>query len=576
MTTQLSVTTGQHSDKGLKPLNQDFHGLVLPENHQLRSKGIAVAIADGISSSNVSQIASESAVAGFLSDYYSTPDSWTVKQSAQRVLRASNAWLHAQTRQSRYRYDQDRGYVCTLSVLVLKSATAHLFHVGDARVYRVQGDSLDQLTSDHRVWLSRDDSCLNRAMGLGQQLDIDYLATPVWPGDTFVLATDGVYEHLCEGDMAGIIRESCNDLENAAKQIVAAALGNGSDDNLSVQIVRVDSIPASKSNDEITRNAHQLPFAPELHSGHVVDGYRIQRPIHASSRSHVYLAVDEASSRQIALKVPAMEMQQDPAALEHFTTEQWVAQRINSPHVVRAFAPERQHSCLYLATEYVQGVSLKQWLQDNPHPDLETVRRLVEQIARGLRAFHRLEMVHQDLKPENILIDNEGTVVLIDFGATRIAGLQELKEHDEPYWPRGAALYSAPETFLGEPASWQADQFSLGVITYQLLTGQLPYGTRVPGIRNPNQLRRLSYHSARLHRNDLPGWVDSAIARAVNPEPHKRYQALSEFLFDLRQPSRHWHQQHRKPLIERHPVGFWQGLSALLLFALILSFAYRP
>ena len=576
MTTQLSVTTGQHSDKGHKPVNQDFHGLIIPDNRQLRSKGIVVAIADGISSSNVSQIASESAVAGFLSDYYSTPDSWSAKQSAQRVLRATNAWLHAQTRQSRYRYDQDRGYVCTLSVLILKSATAHIFHVGDARIYRLQGKGLEQLTTDHRVWLSRDDSCLNRAMGLNSQLDIDYLTVPVWPGDTFVLATDGVYEHLPESSMAGIIRESGDDLDTAARQLIATALANGSEDNLSAQIVRVDSIPANKSNEEVTRDAHQLPLAPELVPGQPLDGYRTLRQIHSSSRSHVYLAVDQASNRQVALKVPAMEMQQDPRALDHFAIEQWVAQRINSPHVVRPFAPERQRSCLYLATEYVQGISLKQWSLDNPNPDLETVRQLVEQIARGLRAFHRLEMVHQDLKPENILIDSQGTAVLIDFGATRIAGLQELREHDEPTWPRGAALYSAPETFLGEPAGWQADQFSLGVITYQLLTGQLPYGTRVPGIRNQSQLRKLSYHPARPYRNDLPGWIDEALARAVHPEPHKRYPALSEFTFNLRQPSHHWHQQHPKPLIERHPLGFWQGLSALLLLALLLSFAYRP
>ena len=576
MSSPLSVSTGQHSDKGRKPVNQDFHGLLVPGDHQLRSKGIAVAIADGISSSNVSQIASESAVAGFLSDYYSTPESWSVKQSAQRVLRASNAWLHAQTRQSRYRYDQDRGYVCTLSVLIVKSATAHLFHVGDARIYRMQGQSLEQLTTDHRVWLSSDDSCLNRAMGLSPQVDIDYLTVPVWPGDTFILATDGLYEHLPERTITGTIKTAGNDLDSAARQLIAKAVANGSDDNLTVQIVRVDSVPASQSSKEITQQARELPFAPDLVPGQVLDGYRIVRSIHASSRSHVYLAVDEASNQQVALKVPATDLQNDPMGLEHFATEQWVAQRINSPHVVRAFAPERQRSCLHLATAYVQGTSLRQWLLDHPKPELETVRQLVEQIARGLRAFHRLEMVHQDLKPENILIDEQGTVVLIDFGATRIAGLQELHEHQEPHWPRGAALYSAPESFLGESTGWQADQFSLGVITYQLLTGQLPYGTRIPGIRNQRQLRQLNYHPARLHRDTLPEWVDQALARALHPEPHKRYPALSEFLFDLRQPNPLWQKQHRPPLIERHPVVFWQGLSALLLFALMLSFAYRP
>ncbi|KPQ30623.1 MAG: Serine/threonine protein kinase [Marinobacter excellens HL-55] len=461
-------------------------------------------------------------------------------------------------------------------MLVLKSATAHLFHVGDARICRLQDNSLEQLTTDHRVWLSQDDSCLNRAMGLSQQVDIDYLTVPVWPGGVFVLATDGLYEHLPQREIARAIREAGDDLDTAAQQLVATALANGSDDNLTLQIVRVESVAASRSNKEVAQQAQQLPFAPELASGQVLDGYRIIRSIHASSRSHVYLAADELSGQQVALKVPAVETQQDPGALSVFATEQWVAQRIDSPHVVRAFAPERQRSCLYLVTEYLQGTNLRQWLLDNPTPALETVRQLIEQIARGLRAFHRLEMVHQDLKPENILINTEGTVVLIDFGATRIAGLQELNEHQEPHWTRGAALYSAPESFLGEPTGWQADQFSLAVIAYQMLTGQLPYGTRVPGIRNRKQLHGLSYHPARLHRDNLPEWIDQALARALHPEPHKRYPALSEFLFDLRQPNPQWQKQHRLPLIERHPVVFWQGLSALLMLALMLSFAYRP
>ena len=109
-----------------------------------------------------------------------------------------------------------------------------------------------------------------------------------------------------------------------------------------------------------------------------------------------------------------------------------------------------------------------------------------------------------------------------------------------------------------------------------MLTGQLPYGTRVPGIRNHRQLRQLRYHPARLHREDLPAWIDHALARALHPEPHKRYPALSEFLFDLRQPNPQWQQHHQKPLMERHPVAFWQGTSALLLLALLASFAWRP
>ena len=137
--------------------------------------------------------------------------------------------------------------------------------------------------------------------------------------------------------------------------------------------------------------------------------------------------------------------------------------------------------------EFVDGQTLTQWMIDNPKPDLETVRGIVEQIARGLRAFHRMEMLHQDLRPENIMIDKTGTVKIIDFGST-----------GSPAWSRprrpparddilGTAQYTAPEYFLGESGSPRSDLFSLGVITYQMLTGRLPYGAQVARARTRSQ-----------------------------------------------------------------------------------------
>src|ERR1700733_4655868 len=120
MPRELQISVGQHSDKGRKPANQDFHGVLFPEQPLLGLKGIAVLLADGISSSNVSHIASESAVKSFLTDYYCTSETWSVKSSAHRVLEATNSWLNAQTRRSQYQYERDKGYVCTLSALVVK------------------------------------------------------------------------------------------------------------------------------------------------------------------------------------------------------------------------------------------------------------------------------------------------------------------------------------------------------------------------------------------------------------------------------------------------------------------------
>src|SRR5216117_1879838 len=107
MSGELKISVGQHSDKGRKAANQDFHGVLIPKEPLLGMKGIAVVLADGISSSDVSQIASESAVKSFLTDYYCTSEAWSVKTSARRVLAATNSWLHAQTRRSPDPYDKD-------------------------------------------------------------------------------------------------------------------------------------------------------------------------------------------------------------------------------------------------------------------------------------------------------------------------------------------------------------------------------------------------------------------------------------------------------------------------------------
>ena len=220
MSKKIAVRLGQFADKGVKAEQQDFHGAGLPEGYILTQKGIVCAIADGISSSNVSHIASETAVSSFIQDYYSTPDSWSVKTSAERVIRSINSWLYSQTQQSQDRFDKDRGYVCTFSSLVLKYNQAYLFHIGDARIYRIQNGVMEQLTTDHRISLSSQQSYLSRALGVEAKVEIDYVKVQVYPEDIFLLMTDGAYEHLNQNIILKKIEET-EDLNQAAQQLIA-------------------------------------------------------------------------------------------------------------------------------------------------------------------------------------------------------------------------------------------------------------------------------------------------------------------------------------------------------------------
>ncbi|MBA6326889.1 bifunctional protein-serine/threonine kinase/phosphatase [Colwellia sp. MB02u-6] len=565
MSQALTVSIGGATNKGRKKINQDFLGSIIPKEPILSSKGIVLAMADGISSSNVSQIASETAISSFLEDYYCTSDSWSVKNSAQKVIKSINSWLYSQTRNSPYRFDKDKGYVCTFSALILKSNSAHLFHSGDTRIYRLSGQQLEQLTEDHRRVVSAEVSYLTRALGINQTFDIDYQSQLLEQGDIYIIATDGVYEFLNNTQIANSVNNAPS-LDNAADAIIAQALALGSDDNLSVQIVRIDNVP-SYQLDEV----HQLtllPLPPRLSPRMQFDGYEIIREIYISSRSHVFLARDNDTQQTVVIKTPSTELRTDTQYLERFMLEEWIAKRINNPHVVKAIIPKRKRHYLYLVTEFIDGISLSQWMIDHPEPSLEQVRNIIEQTAKGLQAFHRQDMIHQDLRPANIMIDNTKTVKIIDFGSTFIAGVTDA---DTEEIMRGTIRYSAPEYFLGHLGTQASDLYSLGVITYQMLSGKFPYGREIAQANSVSAQRKLNYKSMIDDNTEFPLWIDDTLERALKIDPLKRYSVLSEFVHDLRQPNKLFLAKTKPPLMQRDPVMFWQWVSLILLLLLILQ-----
>jgi serine/threonine protein phosphatase PrpC/predicted Ser/Thr protein kinase len=573
MRRELKVSIGQHSDRGRKEVNQDFHGSVVPKEPQLSLKGVAVVLADGISSSAVSAVASESAVKGFLTDYYCTSESWSVKTSAQRVIAATNSWLHAQTRRSANPYEKDKGYVCTFSALVIKGRAAHIFHIGDTRIYRVAGHALEQLTNDHQVSVSSAQKYLSRALGFNQQSEIDYRMLRVEKGDVFLLATDGVYEHVDARSVAGMVNAAA-DLDEAARAIVRKAHEQGSPDNLTLQIVRIDELPDGEAS-ELFGQAPELPLPPLLEARQAFDGYRIVRELHASSRSHIYLAVDPADDALVVIKIPSLDLRGNPEYLKRFLMEEWVARRIESAYVLKPRALSRKRNYLYVVMEFVEGTTLRQWMIDNPKPDLETVRGIVEQIARGLQAFHRLEMLHQDVRPDNIMIDKTGTVKIIDFGSTRVKGVVEASPSTNPDDILGTAQYTAPEYFLGEGGSSRSDMFSLAVIAYHMLTGRLPYGAQIAKARTRSQQRRLAYASALDDNREIPPWIDEVLKKALQPDPLKRFEELSEFVHNLRRPAKSFVSPTFTPLIERNPLLFWKAGTFILAIAVVLLLITR-
>lgn len=569
----LEIEIGQYSHQGRKAENQDFHAASIPQNYLRKHKGIAVALADGISSSNVSHIASKTAVSSFLNDYFSTPETWTVKTSALRVIDATNTWLYAQTRQSQYRYDKDRGYVCTLSALVLKGQFAHLFHIGDSRIYRLQAGQLEQLTTDHRVWLSQQENYLSRALGVSAKVDVDYQNHQIYVDDIFLFMTDGVYEFVEAEKLKSFLALDA-DLDQIAQLIVEYAFEQGSDDNLTIQIIKIKQL-ADQEDFESHQATQQLADVPELKAKMQFDGFEIVRELHQNHRSRLYLATDTANHAQCALKVPAVEIQQDQRLIEQFMLEEWVAKRVQSPYVLSAYSLTRPRHYCYQCLEYVQGQTLKQWLIDQGLPlPLGKVRGIIEQVAKGLQSLHRLEILHQDIRPENIMIDEFLNIKIIDFGASQVAGLKESAPAQDEL-PLGAMAYLAPEYLVGGTIGTQADQYALAVMTYYMLTGQLPYGTAVMQAKSKKDLKNLKYIPAICYVEEIPLWLDATLQKALSVQPQQRYQEISEFIYDLQHPNPQYLGAKKPSLIERHPVKFWQSLSGILFLLLVLSLLWR-
>ncbi len=562
MSTTLSIKSASTSIAGVKPQNEDACGIHVPDGPLLNTKGIAAVIADGMSGSDAGKEASQACVSGFLADYFSTPESWTVKTSAQKILTALNHWLYGQGQR---RYNSHKGMVTTLTAMVLKSNTAHIFHIGDTRIYRLRDKEFEQLTRDHRVSVSEEKTYLARAMGIELHLDIDYRSTPLELGDVFVMLTDGVYEFITDANIKTCLLESNGNLQTACDAIIRQAADNKSNDNLSCQIFRIEQLPAENKN-EFYDKLLELPFPPPLEAGMILDGYKILRHLFSNKRTEVYLAQDSETGQRVVLKAPSVNYDDDPDFIHHFLHEEWAGRRINNPHVMKVLEIKRKRTALYYISEYIEGRTLRQWLDDEPRPSLNKVRNFVEQIAQGLRAFHRMEMIHQDLKPENILVDEHGTLKIIDFGSTKIAGIEEISTPLETNNIQGTINYTAPEYHIGEPASNASDIFSLGVIAYELLSKKLPYGKEL----SARNLRRVNYRSIKQFNPEVPAWMDKALEKAVQINPEHRFSILSEFTYALSQPDSSLVNQDYVPLIKRNPLRVWQAISFILLLSNLL------
>jgi len=568
-----------HTDKGArKSINEDAIGYRVPEDDLLTTKGAAVVVADGVSSAEAGREAAQRSVEVVLKNYFSTPELWSVKHAIQKTLSGLNSELYDLGREMP---DEARGYICTLSLVVIKSHLAYLFHAGDSRIYRLSAEdgSFQQLTRDHVASISNEKQYLVRAMGMDTTLNIDASTVELNQGDIFYLDSDGIHDFLDDGQIRDIIEQGQSDLQQCCIDLVDRALEAGSDDNLSCCLLRIDRLGVEEKGD-FSERLTKLPFPPELYPGLKIDGYEVLKELWASERSQLYIVRDMETGRELVMKTPSATYVDDPAYIERFIAEEWIGSRIRHPKVV-SIVPAKKGGkhFLYYLMEKVPGTTLQKWIEDNPEARPSVIARLILDIAEGLSAMHSEQVVHQDLKPGNVMVMPDGKIKIVDFGAVYAPGLQEIFNPFEREIALGTLDYADPSYRFGINTYIKGDIYSLAVIAYEMFTGgQLPYGKRMERCKTLQDFHDLEYVPSHVHREIIPLWFDKALEKGCKNNPAERYDTLDEFIYDLQNPNPEF-------LKDRPPapgeaggtVFFWKMLSffwlSILLVVLILVYS---
>jgi protein phosphatase len=431
----------------------------------------------------------------------------------------------------------------------------------------MRDNKLRLLTRDHQRTNFGQGSYLTRALGIDNQLEVDYQAVTLQPKDRFILTTDGVHDFLSQAEFNQLATQRNISHEALSYEFCQLALDNGSHDNLSCLIIDIEQLP-QQSLFEHQKQLLKKAIPPSMVANNKIDNFIVDKVLYSGPRSHVYLVHDKGSQQPYILKAPSLNYVDDQDVLSQFSNEYWVGSQLNNNRVMKVYPTPVDSKFCYQLCEYIEGTTLRQWMYDNPTPSISRVRSMLEEITKAIRVLQRADMVHRDLKPENIMVLNNGSIKLIDFGSVKVSSLEEGSKGIKESIPLGDIHYAATEYITSSTSSISSDLFSVAVIGYEMLTGKRPYKAIKGQTVQSAQFHDWQYHSMLNHRQDIPSWLDLCIQKACNPSPHLRYQILSEFIHDLYTPNPKLVKAAQiQPLRTRNPVLFWKGLA--MLFAII-------
>ena len=561
----LQVQIGVASDQGKRARNDDFVAALAPLSGGWVRPVFIAAVADGVGGAKGGREAAELAVRSFFDGFHAQPESLSVEQSAARTLTAINRWTLAQGKAD----PNLAGMATTFSTLILLGREAHIAHVGDSRIYHLNGQQLHCLTRDHVHPHPDQQHVLLRAIGLEEHVHLDHERVRLEPFDRFLLCSDGVHGVLSDKQIKEHLSQRTA-AEEAASRIVEAALDAGSQDNVSALVIDILSLP-DPDNVSLEAALEFLPVSDLPKTGDTIDGFLLGAQLSDGRYSRLFHATDERDNRPLVIKFPHPRITSDATYRTAFAREAWVAAQVHSPFVGQIIeTPPERRSRLYSVMPFYSGETLEQRLLRKPMLNLTEGVWVGVSLAKGVAALHRAGIIHRDIKPENVILLKNNELKLLDLGVARVPNMPDLSPDAIP----GTASYMAPEMFAGETGGEQSDLYALGVTLYRMFSGgTYPYGEvepfSRPRFRRPTPLSSL--------RPDLPAWLEFAIMRAIKITPENRQADVLEFVFELENGLTRGAATStaRLSLYERNPLRFWQVTSWILLIMLIASLATR-
>lgn len=542
----MELTYAEISSPGpVRENNEDFVGFWQPQTlEEKRGRGAIAALADGVGGLDHGEVASRLAVETSLSFFRGDIDDKSPQQTITQIFNAANLAVYDRTMENHGRSPM----ATTLCVVILKDDEIVVGNVGDSRVYLIRKGEIKQLSTDHSYvgmqqkfgLISEQDaktsehrSVLTRSVGQDPMIRVDVETTTVFKGDRVVLCSDGLYAHVADSEIAEIVMRLSP--AQACRQLVALAEKNGTDDNLSVQVLLINEVEKKSyyRGLPVYHEPAPTPAGYDIQPGQTLDDrFFITETISRSGMATIFKAIDRRTNEDVAIKVPFMEFESDPGFYQRFEREEEIGFLLNHPYILK-FVPVDYRSRPYIVTEYLRGYTLAHLLNSvRPMPEKDALK-LAARLLQALAHMHEHGVIHRDLKPQNIMICPDGTIRVMDFGIAKAA--EGRRVTFAGFTPAvGTPDYMAPEQVRGKRGDERTDIYSVGAMLYEMVVGVTPFSCENENMFVIMNARVTGDPVAPRKRNPkVSPQLEEVILHAMERDPKGRYHSAAAMKAEL-------------------------------------------